>query len=136
MAAAVLAIVAVTVLIAQNTGLSPEREAQGREAVRWVKKFVQRNLPMTSLRLESVKIRSGSIIEMSVIVSKSRDSKLFSALKANSRMVRADVLRVVCPSPKSGVYKYLDQGWKLRVVFRGQNETLADGGCQYQRARS
>lgn len=133
--AIVLALVAAGLMMAHDPTPSPLREAQGRAAVRWVQNFVQRNLPMTSLRLGSVKIAENSVIELNITVSKSRDVKFFNALKSQSQAARKDVLNVVCPAANSGVSKFLDQGWTFRVVVRGQNAIFAAGRCQYQRAR-
>jgi len=81
MVAVVLVIIASIAMILKNPSLSPEREAEGRKAVRWVKNYVARNLPMTSLRLASVKITSDTVIEIAITVSRTHDPKLFKALK-------------------------------------------------------
>ena len=136
MVAVGLVVIASIAIFVINSSVSPEREAEGKAAVRWVKNYVARNLPMTSLRLASVTVSSGSVIEITITVSRTRDPKLFKDLKNRSKTARRDTLRVVCPRSNSGVYKLLDQKWSLWVVFSGDNKKLTDGGCQYQQVRS
>lgn len=132
MVAASLVIAVVFISTLKDPGLSPEKEAEGRLAVRWLQYFVARNLPMTSLRLSAVRMAGGTVIEMDIAVSKVRDPKVFNALKEGSQMIRADALKIVCPSAKSGVKKFIDQGWSIWVVFKdNKKKKLTAGGCSY-----
>jgi hypothetical protein len=126
-----LAIFAVIAMMMQNSALSPEREAEGEIAVRWVKNYVERNLSLTPLRLESVRISSNTVIEIAVTVSPARAREIYNELKNEDKNSHLDVLEAVCPRPDSGISRFLSQKWNFQVVFNADHTKLTDGTCQY-----
>jgi hypothetical protein len=131
MIAAGLAILAVIAMTMQNFALSPERKAEGEIAVQWVKNHVERNLSLSPLHLESVKISSSSIIEIVVAVSQINAPEIFNALQNKEGTANPDIFAAICPRADSGVSRFLDQEWNFQVVFNADNKKLADGGCRY-----
>jgi hypothetical protein len=60
-----------------------------------------------------------------------RDNNHVAQIKSTKRMLRAQFLNSICPTPESGVKRMISAGWNLWITLKSKSATLTGGTCKY-----
>jgi hypothetical protein len=94
----------------------------------WAKKTVTARLPSDTWAITSAKQGDGKTVVIEILIS---DKNHIAQIKSTRRIVRAEFLKSVCPTPESGISRMIEVGWNLWITLKSNSGNLTGGTCKY-----
>jgi hypothetical protein len=88
----------------------------------------KKRLPNEKWAIVSAQKGKDELIIIDVLI---RDNNHVAQIKSTKRMLRAQFLNSICPTPEPGVKRMISAGWNLWITLKSKSATLTGGTYKY-----